>query len=166
MRISDWSSDVCSSDLGSFRGKGTLQQKANEVLKSAWETGDSAAVIAAMAEFRRLYQNDLLDHSPVARTDQAEFRVWSKRFAQWLFSTDHIEIRYGIEYDGVDIRKLSPGTRGIVLLLLYLGLDDKDDRPLLIVPPEENLDPKSVFDELVQLFTEAKSHRQVIMRSE
>src|SRR3546814_20005593 len=43
---------------GSFRGKGTLQQKANEVLKSAWETGDSAAVIAAMAEFRRLYQND------------------------------------------------------------------------------------------------------------
>src|SRR3546814_12087582 len=38
---------------GSFRGKGTLQQKANEVLKSAWETGDSAAVIAAMAEFRR-----------------------------------------------------------------------------------------------------------------
>ena len=148
---------------GAFRGKGTLQQKANEVLKSAWETGDSAAVIGAMAEFRRLYQNDLLDHSPVARTDQAEFRVWSKRFAQWLFSTDHIEIRYGIEYDGVDIRKLSPGTRGIVLLLLYLGLDDKDDRPLLIDQPEENLDPKSVFDELVQLFTEAKSHRQVIM---
>lgn len=148
---------------GSFRGRGTLQQKANEVLKTAWETGDSAAVIAAMAEFRRLYQNDLLDHSPVARTDQAEFRVWSKRFAQWLFSTDHIEIRYGIEYDGVDIRKLSPGTRGIVLLLLYLGLDDKDDRPLLIDQPEENLDPKSVFDELVQLFTEAKSHRQVIM---
>src|SRR3546814_11266329 len=79
-------------------------------------------------------------------------------FRSWLFSTDHIEIRYGIEYDGVDIRKLSPGTRGIVLLLLYLGLDDKDDRPLLIDQPEENLDPKSVFDELVQLFTEAKSH--------
>src|SRR3546814_21091438 len=58
---------------------------------------------------------------------------------------------------------LAPGTRGIVLLLLYLGLDDKDDRPLLIDQPEENLDQKSVFDELVQLFTEAKSHRQVIM---
>ncbi|MBA6418156.1 TrlF family AAA-like ATPase [Pseudomonas sp. 5Ae-yellow] len=148
---------------GAFRGKGTLRQKADEVLKTAWEAGDSGAVIAAMAEFRRLYQNDLLDHSPVARADQAEFRIWSKRFAQWLFSTDHIEIRYGIGYDGVDIRKLSPGTRGIVLLLLYLGLDDKDDRPLLIDQPEENLDPKSVFDELVRLFIEAKSHRQVIM---
>ena len=148
---------------GAFRGKGTLLQKANEVLKGAWETGDSAGVIAAMAEFRRLYQKDLLDHSPVAHTDQAEFRAWSKRFAQWLFSTDHITIRYGIDYDGVDIRKLSPGTRGIVLLLLYLALDDSDSRPLLIDQPEENLDPKSVFDELVNLFIEAKSHRQVIM---
>lgn len=148
---------------GAFRGKGTLLQKANEVLKAAWETGDSAAVIAAMAEFRRLYQKDLLDHSPVAHTDQAEFRTWSKRFAQWLFSTDHIAIRYGIDYDGVDIRKLSPGTRGIVLLLLYLALDDNDNRPLVIDQPEENLDPKSVFDELVHLFVEAKAHRQVIM---
>ncbi len=148
---------------GAFRGKGTLLQKANEVLKGAWETGDSAGVIAAMAEFRRLYQKDLLDHSPVAHSDQAEFRAWSKRFAQWLFSTDHIAIRYGIDYDGVDIRKLSPGTRGIVLLLLYLALDDNDNRPLVIDQPEENLDPKSVFDELVQLFIEAKAHRQVIM---
>ncbi|MER9215853.1 AAA family ATPase [Mesorhizobium sp. M0663] len=148
---------------GAFRGKGTLLQKANEVMKDAWETGDSHAVVAAMAEFRRLYQKDLLDHSPVAHTDQTEFRAWSKRFAQWLFSTDHIAIRYGIDYDGVDIRKLSPGTRGIVLLLLYLALDDSDNRPLVIDQPEENLDPKSVFDELVHLFIEAKVHRQVIM---
>lgn len=166
--VEQWASEVEDGliDLrkaGAFRGKGTLLQKANEVMKGAWETGDSDAVIAAMAEFRRLYQKDLLDHSPVAHTDQAEFRAWSKRFAQWLFSTDHIAIRYGIDYDGVDIRKLSPGTRGIVLLLLYLALDDSDNRPLVIDQPEENLDPKSVFDELVHLFIEAKAHRQVIM---
>src|ERR1700692_2360389 len=118
---------------------------------------------SSTGEFRRLYQKDLLDHSPVPQTDQAEFRGWLKRFAQWLFSTDHIAIRYGIDYDGVDIRMLSPGTRGIVLLLLYLALDDSDNRPLLIDQPEENLDPKSVFDELVSLFIAAKSKRQVIM---
>jgi predicted ATPase len=148
---------------GSFKGKGTLLEKANVTLKPAWETGSSADVVTAMAEFRRLYQKDLLDHSPVAHTDQAEFRAWSKRFAQWLFSTDHIDIRYGIEFDGIDIRKLSPGTRGIVLLLLYLALDDGDGRPLIIDQPEENLDPKSVFEELVMLFVEAKANRQVIM---
>ena len=63
----------------------------------------------------------------------------------------------------MDIRKLSPGTRGIVLLLLYLALDDGDGRPLVIDQPEENLDPKSVFDELVGLFIDAKANRQVIM---
>jgi hypothetical protein len=67
-----------------------------------------------MAEFRRLYQKELLEHSPVARTEQAEFRAWTKRFAQWLFfSTDHIDIHYGIEYDGVDIRKLSPASQSL-----------------------------------------------------
>jgi len=99
----------------------------------------------------------------VSKTDQAEYRAWLKRFAQWLYSTDHISIRYSVDYDGVDIRKLSPGTRGIVLLLLYLALDDADDRPLIIDQPEENLDPKSIFDELVSLFLQAKSKRQVIM---
>jgi len=49
------------------------------------------------------------------------------------------------------------------LLLLYLALDDADDRPLIIDQPEENLDPKSVFDELVDLFIQAKGKRQVIM---
>ena len=166
--VSQWAS-VAENELldlrkvGAFRGKGTLLQKANELLRGPWETGDSASVIAAMTAFRRLYQKDLLDHSPVPHADHAEFRAWSKRFAQWLFSTDHIAIRYGIEYDGVDIRKLSPGTRGIVLLLLYLALDDNDSRPLLIDQPEENLDPKSVFEELVNLFVDAKFHRQVIM---
>jgi energy-coupling factor transporter ATP-binding protein EcfA2 len=50
-----------------------------------------------------------------------------------------------------------------VLLLLYLALDDADDRPLIIDQPEENLDPKSVFDELVSLFIAAKAKRQIIM---
>jgi ABC-type polar amino acid transport system ATPase subunit len=50
-----------------------------------------------------------------------------------------------------------------VLLLLYLALDDTDDRPLIIDQPEENLDPKSVYDELVPLFQAAKRKRQVII---
>ncbi|WP_439605154.1 AAA family ATPase, partial [Shinella sp.] len=117
----------------------------------------------AMTAFMGKYLKDLLAHAPYAPAQQLEFRAWSKRFAHWLFGTDHITVRYEIAYDGVDIRKLSPGTRGIVLLLLYLALDDADDRPLIIDQPEENLDPKSVFDELVGLFVAAKAKRQVII---
>jgi energy-coupling factor transporter ATP-binding protein EcfA2 len=148
---------------GPFYGRGSLVRLANASLKPIWETGSAADVRGAMTSFIATYTKDLFAHAPFAPTQQAEFRAWSKRFAHWLFSIDHIGIRYEIAYDGVDIRKLSPGTRGIVLLLLYLALDDADDRPLIIDQPEENLDPKSVFDELVSLFIAAKAKRQVIM---
>lgn len=148
---------------GAFNGRGALIAAATQALKPAWETGPAAQVQAAMTAFMGKYLKDLLAHAPFAPTQQADFRAWSKQFAHWLFGTDHISVRYEISYDGVDIRKLSPGTRGIVLLLLYLALDDSDDRPLIIDQPEENLDPKSVFDELVALFIAAKSKRQVIM---
>jgi len=148
---------------GPFYGRGSLITAATEALKPSWETGSAADVQAAMTAFMGKYLKDLLSHAPYAPTQQAEFRAWSKQFAHWLFGTEHIAVRYEISYDGVDIRKLSPGTRGIVLLLLYLALDNSDDRPLIIDQPEENLDPKSVFDELVALFIAAKAKRQVIM---
>src|SRR3546814_8529254 len=93
-----------------------------------------------MEKFIADYWKDLLTHAPFVPTEHAEFRIWLKQFAHWLFSTDHISVRYEIAYDGVDIRKISPGTRSIVLLLLYLALDDVDDSPLIIAQPEENLD--------------------------
>ena len=46
---------------------------------------------------------------------------------------------------------------------MYLALDDEDARPLIIDQPEENLDPKSINDELVPLFVKAKERRQVIV---
>jgi hypothetical protein len=148
---------------GPFNGRGALISLAEQKLKPAWETGTATDAQFSMTTFISTYLNAMLEHAPYAPTQLVEFRSWSKQFAHWLFGTDHISIRYEIAYDGVDIRKLSPGTRGIVLLLLYLALDDADDRPLIIDQPEENLDPKSVFDELVSLFIAAKSRRQVIM---
>lgn len=143
-------------------GQGALQNLAEPIFRTVWESGDANAVTAAMSAFRAQYQNDLVACSKVQKSDQS-YRIWSRNFAQWLFSTDHIGLRYSIDYDGIDITKLSPGTRGIVLLLLYLALDEADDRPLIIDQPEENLDPKSIFEELVGLFQAAKSKRQVII---
>jgi len=117
-------------EIGPFKGKGTLKKIAEEQLLPAWEKGDVAAVAEAMNKFRKENQESLLEMSKVSNADKQNYRAWAMQFAKWLYSTDHIKINYGVDYDGVDIRKLSPGTRGIVLLLLYLALDDEDDRPL------------------------------------
>ncbi|MBE0576869.1 MAG: ATP-binding protein [Desulfuromonadales bacterium] len=148
---------------GPFNGRGSLTAVAEKILKPVWESGSAVEIQTAMTSFISTYLKDLLTHAPYAQTQQTQFRAWSKQFAHWLFGTNHISVRYAISYDGVDLRKLSPGTRGIVLLLLYLALDESDDRPLIIDQPEENLDPKSVFEELVSLFIAAKSKRQVII---
>ena len=47
--------------------------------------------------------------------------------------------------------------------LLYLAIDRHDPRPLIVDQPEENLDPKSVFEELVPHFREARHRRQIII---
>lgn len=148
---------------GPFRGRGALVKIVESKLKPAWETGAATEVKDAMDRFIKEYFEQLLSHAPVRREQHSAYRAWLRQFAEWLFRTDHIRVQYGITYDNIDIDKLSPGTRGIVLLLLYLALDADDSRPLIIDQPEENLDPKSVFDELVPLFVEAKMRRQVII---
>jgi energy-coupling factor transporter ATP-binding protein EcfA2 len=148
---------------GPFRGRGTLGDIAQQTLSAAWKSGDDQEVLTALKGFMSEYQSQLLEHAPVASSDLVEYRKWTKNIAKWLYGTDHISIRYAVNYDGIEIQKLSPGTRGIVLLLLYLSLDAQDSRPLIIDQPEENLDPKSIYHDLVPLFTNAKSSRQVIM---
>jgi energy-coupling factor transporter ATP-binding protein EcfA2 len=144
---------------GPFRGRGELLKAADDLLGMAWREGTAEAAATAMHAFMEQHGTSLRQQRP-SESPQLE---WARSVSEWLFSTDHIEVGYGLRYDGLDIERLSPGTRGIVLLLLYLAIDAQDDRPLIIDQPEENLDPQSVFDELVPAFNEAKRRRQIII---
>lgn len=145
-----------------FRGHGALRRIVEQELVSAWKQGDAKAVAEIMDAFREKYKNDLRNAMP-ATVDAAKRAAWVQSVAAWLYDTSHLHIEYGIHYEGVAIEQLSPGTRGIVLLLLYLAIDVHDRRPLVVDQPEENLDPNSVFQELVPHFREARKRRQVII---
>lgn len=144
---------------GAFKGKGSLQAVAELTLADAWRSGNAAQAGEALQKFVSTNSNSLRGQRP----DHMEPKDWARRVSAWLFSTDHIAVGYGLEFDGVPIERLSPGTRGIVLLLLYLAVDSQDDRPLIVDQPEENLDPQSIYDELVIEFQRARLRRQVII---
>ena len=147
-----------------FQGIGALYEAAREQLAPVWQTGDAMGVSAAMGTFLDKHNKDIRASAKVdPKKDPTAWLKWFKEVSIWLYSTDHIRLSYGIQYEGVELETLSPGTRGIVLLLLYLAINTEDDRPLIIDQPEENLDPKSIFDELVGLFREAKRRRQIIL---
>lgn len=144
---------------GPFRGKGTLATAANQQLLPAWSTGTPEEAGEAVSKF--ILEN--ADRIKIHRPEEADLREWNAKISAWLHSTKHIKVEYGLQYEGVDVERLSPGTRGIVLLLLYLAVDKQDDRPLVIDQPEENLDPQSVYDELVPRFRDARTRRQIII---
>ena len=151
---------------GSKLRSGTLADLARASLLPAWSSGTAEEVSTALAQFRETHDPAIIQCCPYDRRDPeeaADYRQWAGDVSAWLYGTDHIQIAYGIQYDGTDVERLSPGTRGIVLLLLYLAIDTDDDRPLIIDQPEENLDPRSIFVELVERFRSAKQRRQIII---
>lgn len=79
-----------------------------------------------------------------------------------LFGLGYLDPIYTLKWDGKNLEQLSPGERGNLLLIFYL-LIDRDNIPLVIDQPEENLDNNTVYRTLVPCVKEAKKRRQVIM---
>jgi energy-coupling factor transporter ATP-binding protein EcfA2 len=84
-------------------------------------------------------------------------------FTDWFYSIEDFAVTYSIKFDGKDLNLLSPGEKGIVLLLLYLEAETEDNRPLLIDQPDDNLDNVSVYPSLIEYFRTRKRTRQIII---
>ena len=80
----------------------------------------------------------------------------------FVFSLVYISPIYRLQWDGKEIEQLSPGERGNLLLIFYLIID-RDDIPLVIDQPEENLDNHTVYKTLVPCIKDAKKRRQIII---
>lgn len=80
----------------------------------------------------------------------------------WVSQLSFLAPVFRLLFDGKSISLLSPGQRGMVLLLFYL-LIDPEDIPLLVDQPEENLDNETVSSYLTSAFRSARARRQVIV---
>jgi predicted ATPase len=104
----------------------------------------------------------------VLQTTSEDWDVAAKKvkdreaFYEKLCSLKYLDAQYNLTVDNKHLEALSPGEKGVVLLVFYLALS-KDERPLIIDQPEDNLDNQSVFCKLVKCIKEAKKKRQVII---
>ncbi|MGW3789583.1 TrlF family AAA-like ATPase [Micromonospora arida] len=78
-----------------------------------------------------------------------------------IYGLRWFEGEYVIRSFGAELAELSPGQRGLVLLMFYL-LIDRSDKPLLLDQPEENLDNQTVREFLIPALRAAVDRRQVI----
>lgn len=85
-----------------------------------------------------------------------------KEFYDYIYSLNYLIPVYDLRLDAKKLEELSPGERGALLLVFYLIID-KEDIPLVIDQPEDNLDNKSVYEILTHFIKLAKSRRQIII---
>ncbi|HWJ88723.1 MAG TPA: hypothetical protein VNS12_11675 [Pelagibacterium sp.] len=85
-----------------------------------------------------------------------------KRLYDLLFSFEYFDARYELRLGGKNLNQLSPGEKGLLLLVFYLHLD-MEKTPLIIDQPEDNLDNDSIFSVLASCIRVAKKTRQVIL---
>ena len=83
-------------------------------------------------------------------------------FYDYLFGLSFLTPRYALKMEGKELFELSPGERGLLLLLFYL-LVEKSEGPLILDQPEENLDNETVNEVLVPSIQRAKRWRQIII---
>jgi hypothetical protein len=107
---------------------------ADEHLVGAWTSGSPSELAEGLNNFLEPYGK-----AGATVGDYLKPSHTVVEFFDWLYSTDHISLTYGLSYNGTPLENLSPGTKGIVLLILYLAMDKKDTRPLLIDQPRQRI---------------------------
>lgn len=84
-----------------------------------------------------------------------------EKVLQQLFD-DWYNIHYVVKSGNDTVEEMSPGKKALVLLELLISLEDSKC-PILIDQPEDDLDNRSIYCDLVQFIRRKKEERQIII---
>jgi energy-coupling factor transporter ATP-binding protein EcfA2 len=148
---------------GSFQGDQEGRERLQELIeRHDFTTADG--VIAFLNDMGKNLETDLRSRGgeKFDLADQLVQTADPEGFYNYLFGLDYLRPRFELLWQDKPLDQLSPGERGTLLLIFYL-LIDKDETPLVIDQPEENLDNETVAELLVPAVRYAKERRQIIL---
>jgi ABC-type lipoprotein export system ATPase subunit len=155
---------IAQNKKGSFYGADDGQKRLKDILDSS--DFDSAS---GLENFLRQIEDNLntdqrgeFKNTPRYINDQLRQGIQIQDFYNYIYSLGYLKPKYILRWAGKDLSQLSPGERGTVLLIFYLFIS-RDEIPLVIDQPEENLDNETVYEVLVPCIKEAKKRRQIII---
>lgn len=99
-----------------------------------------------------------------ALTNQIEYKgsYINSNVTSELLSTNWFEISYNLTYQNDTFYDMSQGKQAFVILKLLLEFSEKSC-PILIDQPEDSLDNRAIYNELVKYLKDKKKERQVII---
>ena len=141
---------------GNFYGK----EASRKLLSSLMERIDSNRFETIYEFFNGILEKlSIYDGENIQKGDQLSD---VKEFYDFLFSMDYLSPKYELRLGNKNLNELSPGEKGLLLLVFYLQLD-RDNIPLVIDQPEDNLDNESIYKVLAVCIRQAKKKRQIIL---
>ena len=138
---------------GAFKGKAEANNRMSKLLKNT-DFSNEDSVLELINNIIIAVDEDI---------DNSEKKISDKSvFYNYLYELDYLGVSFKLKMGGRNLEELSPGERGIVLLIFYLALS-QNSMPIIIDQPEDNLDNQSVYNKLVPCICAAKQKRQVII---
>ena len=149
--------------MGTFYGTENSEKRINNLLGSCDFNRLDDVIKFVHTVFNQL-ENDCRENEQ--KENRFEFQVKDtknpEKLYNMIFGLEYLEPQYFLQLNEKNIAQLSPGERGTLLLIFYLMID-KDDKPLILDQPEENLDNQTIFKILVPCIKKAKKSRQVFL---
>jgi ABC-type lipoprotein export system ATPase subunit len=148
---------------GNFYGEDESRKAVRELVKKH-DFNSTEEVVAFLDGLMNLLTVIERDGLVEAVTIQSQLKDKKKvpDLYDFLFGLQYVEPRYTLKLGGKDISQLSPGEKGALLLVFYLLLD-REEIPIIIDQPEQNLDNESVVQLLVDCIRRAAARRQVVI---
>jgi wobble nucleotide-excising tRNase len=140
---------------------GATEKDVNELFidRNLLDTGDISDLLHSIITS---LEEDLRNEEGAIRREVSDQIEKTQEFYDFVFSLDYLHPIYELKLDGKILQELSPGEKGALLLVFYLMID-KEEIPLIIDQPEDNLDNKSVFQVLTHFIKSAKKRRQIVI---
>lgn len=83
-------------------------------------------------------------------------------FLTTLLAMNYYSITYKVKYESDDLESMSEGKKAFIILRLLLDFDDSV-WPILIDQPEDDLDNRAIYTDLVTYLRDKKTKRQIIL---
>ncbi|MDQ8936876.1 TrlF family AAA-like ATPase [Acinetobacter rudis] len=85
-----------------------------------------------------------------------------ENFTKEFFDNTWFRLKYDVIYDGDNYNAMSQGKKAFVVLKMTLDCSDSSC-PIIIDQPEDDLDNRAIFTELVTYLKDKKTQRQIIL---
>ncbi|HTA74247.1 MAG TPA: hypothetical protein VK733_08255, partial [Gemmatimonadaceae bacterium] len=141
---------------GPFHGVDAGEQRLREMVSEAEIESADGAIAFAHALLMMLADNHAVDPA-ILKQNHSVAELYDL-----IFGLTYLRPSYVLALNDQPLSRLSPGERGILLLVFYLCVD-RGDEPLIIDQPEGNLNNQSIVENLVPVFKKAKARRQIII---